>query len=189
MARGVRLMKDTASGRVRLGPLTCYILLTGRLKSKLIRAIPTPTTNNPSRKSPIIPIFLFVGIFKPQSIKSGTYVLLMVDHDYNATCPTNTVLLSGLRASSHSTHLGNKTIVPLTLEKAPKPHSYTLSLFPQSKSFFIPRKFDAFLPLNKSNPLKRVNSPLLVEFMSARGPRTLPHSSLAHATCPSCLRP
>ena len=107
----------------------------------------------------------------------------MVDPDYNATVPTNTVLhylLPGLRSENSSTRIGNLTFTPLTSRHAPlaayigpqptstRPHSYTLLLFAQPKNFTVPPRFDAFLPLNTSDPLNRVNFPV-VDFVKETG--------------------
>ena len=48
------------------------------------------------------------------------------------------------------------------------PHSYTLLLFKQPKIFTVPSIFHVFLPLNISDPLNRVNFPV-VDFAKETG--------------------
>ena len=102
----------------------------------------------------------------------------MVDPNFNATVPTNTVLyylLPGLRAGSNCTRIGNLTFAPLISRSAPAavyigpqptsllPHLYILLLFAQPANFTIPSAFAAFLPLGKGG-LNRINFPV-VEFV------------------------
>lgn len=99
----------------------------------------------------------------------------MVDPNFNATVPTNTVLhylLPGLRTGSNCTRIGNLTFAPLISRSppaaayigpqppSPLPHSYTLLLFAQPANFTVPSAFAGFLPLGKGG-LNRVNFPVI----------------------------